>query len=138
MLDVEKKMSEKPKVTRTERGWGGHFIGVSRCRFRRNTLLECGEERIVVSTVGAATEDHGDEEQFSTIGLDRYYETAAFRAVKSGIYWEADVTKQVPFKGNWYISTLSETSDAEANDMHEAVVAELTEQLQNRARRRRA
>jgi hypothetical protein len=111
------------EVIRTERGWAGHFISASRCRFRRNTLLECGDKRIVVSTVGAM--DNGEQ-----IGYNRYYETMAFWARKDGIYWDSDTAKQAPFKSRWYIGTLSGTSDAEANAMHEAVVAELTERLQ--------
>jgi hypothetical protein len=111
------------EVIRTERGWGGHFISASRCRFRRNTLLECGDKRIVVSTVGAM--DNGEP-----LGYNRYYETAAFWAKKNGIYWDANTAKQVHFKSRWAIATLSETTDAEANEMHEGVVAELTERLQ--------
>jgi hypothetical protein len=110
------------EVKRTERGWAGHFISASRCRFRRNTLLGCGDKRIVVSTVGAM--DNGEP-----IGYFSFYETAAFRAKKNGIYWDANTAKQVHFKSKCCIPTLSETSDAEANEMHEAVVAELTERL---------
>jgi hypothetical protein len=120
----EEGMGEKLEVKRTERGWAGHFIDASRCRFRRNTLLECGEKRIVVSTIGAL--ENGER-----VGYNSYYETMAFPAKKKGIYWEANTdARYIPFARKWFISTLSETTDAEANDMHEAVVAEITEQLQ--------
>jgi hypothetical protein len=55
------------EVTRTERGWGAHFIGAGKCAFRRNTLLHRAGLYIVVSTVGAM---NGIEE----IGHDRIYE----------------------------------------------------------------
>jgi hypothetical protein len=120
--EEEESMSE---VIRTERGWAGHFISASRCHFRRNTLLECGKKRIVVSTVGAL-------ENGEPIGYASFYETMAFRAKKNGIYWDANTLKRVHFKSKWHIPTLSETSDAEANEMHEGVVAELAERLRKK------
>ena len=63
----------------TERGWAGHFICAARCNFRRNTLIESGDTRVVVSTVGALRLKE-DRQGFSDLGCDRTYETMAFRA----------------------------------------------------------
>ena len=125
------KPTKRRVVVRTERGWGGHFICAYRCRFRRNTLLECGEIRIVVSTVGSmwhwqAKEGDGKSD---TIGHDRYSETMVFHSdPKDARYHDADVGRgEVPFEAPWSID--HDDADDEANAMHEAVVAELTTRL---------
>lgn len=114
-------------VKRTERGWGGHYICASRCNFRRNTLLEYGDQRIVVSTVGAMADERRGK--FDEIGLKRFYETMAFAAKLDGIYWDADVTKEVVFDSKWAVRDVGPTSDQEANDMHESVVEEISQKL---------
>jgi len=118
------------EVKRTERGWVAHFVCASRCAFRRNTLLECGEQRVVVSTVGnmrkLAVEGPGTEE----IGIGRFYETMAFRAVFEDPYWEADISNQVNFESPRAISDAKQDADLRANAMHEAVVAEISGKLQ--------
>ncbi len=121
-------------VTRTERGWGGHFICASRCGFRRNTLLECGDIRIVVSTVGAMQKWEGDPRQDKNIsGIDtigafgRIYETMAFHASFQEGYWDADVSRDFSFESNWaLVEPMEQMHDQKANDMHEAVVDEIT------------
>lgn len=111
-------------LKRTERGWAGHFICASSCTFRRNTLLEYGDLKIVVSTVGAMV-----SKRFAQIGYNRFYETMAFVAKLDGVYWDADVTKQVSFASKWAVRDISSTSDQEANDMHESVVEEISQKL---------
>ena len=84
----------KDKVKRTERGWAGHFICGNDCRFRRNTLLEYGDKRVVVSTVGNLLYINPitKKGEITTIGLNRYYETMAFEATfENDFYWEADI-----------------------------------------------
>lgn len=111
-----------------ERGWPGHYVCAHDCEFRRNTLITVGEKRIVVSTIGASRINGMGPMQ--TIGIDRYYETMAFEAVLEGDYWEADVSKEVPFKSKKDICAespeeLPKCADLVANEMHEAVVAEI-------------
>lgn len=116
----------KPKIT--ERGWAGHFICAHRCLFRRNTLIDFGRKKIVVSTVGMMRLGEG---QFDTIGAGgRYYETMAFFARKEGPYWDADVSKQINFESEWAICAdsvkkLPADADNKADEMHNAVVSEL-------------
>jgi hypothetical protein len=115
-------------VKRTERGWAGHFIGAHSCHFRRNTLLEYGDTKIVVSTVGNMAGNKGSEE----IGLNRYYETMAFYSKEDdNLYHDADVGKQVSFESEWAISRvdIENGTDNQANDMHERVVQELTKKI---------
>jgi hypothetical protein len=117
-------------VTRTERGWPGHFIGGRECLFRRNTLLECGDRRVVVSTVGNYR-PLSTPGKITEIGLKRYYETMAFEATFDEPYWETDAECAVPFDSPWMIDHCRREADAEANAMHEAVVAELIDRLGN-------
>lgn len=120
----------KKKLKRTERGWAGHFCLSERCLFRRNTLLEYGDVRIVVSTVGELLQSsfQNNEGMFDTLGHERYYETCAFYAKRyQNRYWDADVSKEVEFESPWSISEID--ADDKANDMHEKVVKELSKKL---------
>ena len=116
------------EVKRTERGWAGHFCCSYDCRFRRNTLLEYNGVGIVVSTVGNMIRNGVPEE----IGLHRDYETMAFYVDKrTKEYKDADVRKQIFFDSNWQLKDNGDDDfiDNKANDMHEAVVKELSEKL---------
>lgn len=117
------------EVKRTERGWAGHFICSEYCQFRRNTLLEYGDKKWVISTVGRMiiTNPKTMKKEFDTIGHNRYYETMAFEAkeVENG-YIDADVEKIIDFESEWAIQDIKPDSEQRANDMHEAVVEELS------------
>ena len=112
------------KIIRTERGWCGHLIVGNSCKFRRNTLLDNGIKKIVVSTVGAYVSPLYPNE-FTEIGHNRYYETMVFEATLQGKYWDADVCKEIKFDSKWQVSTLNNNSDNEANEMHEDVLKEI-------------
>jgi len=114
------------EVKRTERGWAGHFVGAHHCEFRRNTLLECGEERLVVSTIGAYTPKQ--DGKYAWVNAYGFYETLVFKAGKEP-FWDADTTRQVLVEGTWYIDKLRSFVDIEANNMHEAAVCKVTEHL---------
>ena len=122
----------KPKIT--ERGWAGHFICAGECNYRRNTLIDFGRKKIVVSTVGMLRDrEENGLYGYRTIGAGgRYYETMAFRAKKEGPYWDADVSKQISFESEWAICSekgfkaLPDDADNLADRMHEAVVRELS------------
>lgn len=109
----------------TERGWAGHFIGANSCRFRRNTLLEYNDIKIVVSTVGLMENIKGG---FTTIGHNRYFETMAFHSnLEDTRYYDIDVSKQISFESEWAISEID--ADDKANIMHDAVVDEIAFKL---------
>lgn len=55
-------------------GIAGHFVEAHRCRFHLTTLVG----KVVVSTVGELVRRENQDE-FSTIGADRKYETMVFR-----------------------------------------------------------
>lgn len=117
------------KLKKTERGWPGHFISAHSCYFRRNTLLEYGDRRIIVSTVGNMHNTY--EEEIQEIGLDRYYETMAFEAIWEDPYWEANVKKEIYFENEWAIGEAERGADGRANLMHDLVVSELGKALIN-------
>lgn len=123
----KKSILVEPQVMRTERGWAGHFICGHRCLFRRNTLLEYGDIKIVVSTVGMMLMDYS-ENRYDEIELDRNYETMAFHAdANDKEFFDADVSREISFESNWAIK--EKFKDNEANKMHEDVVTEITENL---------
>tara|TARA_R110000851_G_scaffold256526_1_gene408966 strand:- start:482 stop:826 length:345 start_codon:yes stop_codon:yes gene_type:complete len=111
------------KVKTTERGWAGHFISCNRCLFKRNTLVEYGDIKIVVSTVGNLLIDN----EICTIGHYRHYETRAFHSKEDCKYNDADVEMVYDFDSEWRI--ISMDRDIEANEMHEQVVSEVTETI---------
>lgn len=90
---------------------------------------------MIVSTVGAmpATESASlvqPLKEFETIGDGRYYETMVFTAKRTQeVYWDADIRQRLTFQSPWKISDMTEASDLRANDMHEAVVAEIAGKL---------
>ena len=120
------------KIKITERGWAGHFCGSGSCQFRRNTLIEYGNKRVVVSTVGnyqpQDTPNNKDKREHE-IGINRFYETMAFKAKKEGVYWEADVSQVVRFRSNWALSELEQETDLKADKMHDKVVSEIYKKL---------
>lgn len=126
-------------VKRTERGWPAHFIFASRCVFHRNTFLECGDNRIVVSSVGhmEAWDKNQNVHKVETIGYNRYYETMVFNVKKETFegyedyYWDADTYNSVEFESPWAISDFIFTSDMRANDMHDAVVDEMAKRMES-------
>jgi len=117
-------------VKRIERGWGGHYILADRCLFRRNTLLIYGDIKIVVSTVGAMFNGKTIVREFEAIGGTHYFETMVFHAKKDDMrYHDADVKRQIHFTSPWQIKEI--IADDKANDMHEAVCAEIEQRLIN-------
>lgn len=117
-------MMENIMVVRIkERGYAGHFCASQSCSFRRNTLIEYGDKRIVVSTVGnyrSALNGEIDE-----IGCDRHYETMAFEAIFQYPYWEADIGKNVYIDAPCSLKGVEHDSDFKADEMHDAAVKEL-------------
>ena len=121
------------EVKRTERGWAGHFICSRDCGFRRNTLLEYGNRKWIISTVGAMRNRQTHEMEM--IGYDRWYETMCFEAKLQDGYWDADVEKEIFFEDGedleWGIYGESwkevmekyKTPDETANEIHESIVS---------------
>lgn len=130
-----KEEGKKMGVTRTERGWAGHYICANECKFRRNTLLEYKDRKWIVSTVGCYINPYG---KVDMIGADRRYETMVFEAKLCDGYWDANVKKQIYPDSDWCIWGHSwrevkednPTIDNVANDMHERIVHEMELKIQ--------
>lgn len=102
----------KDKVKRTERGWAGHFICAENCQFRRNTLLEYGKKKWIISTVGRyLTTDYTTKKlKFDAIGAgNRYYETMAFVGVEDADgYIDANTSEPIDYESDWAIHDIME------------------------------
>lgn len=125
-------MAKLKSLTITERGYAGHFAGWRNCDYRRNTLIEYGTRRIIVSSIGDyyLFEPDGPQE----IGHDRYFETKVFPAHLVEGYWVADTTREISIESPNQINkeTLTDSSFQTFNLMdnqHDDVVKEITEKL---------
>ncbi len=116
----------------TYRGWIGHYILADRCLFRLNTLVEVGESRVVVSTVGMLRTRDGKAWEPGGVGVKRNYETMAFWAslteTDAGNFWDPDTSRQVDFTSPWCWEKMEDEAKAQAG--HEAVVAEIAARLE--------
>jgi hypothetical protein len=125
-------MEFEDKLVITERGRPGNLCIEHECSFRRNTLIEYGDKKWIVSTVGGYYNRLKNKKD--TIGYNRWYETMAFEAEFIDGYWDANVSKEIDFDSSWglFAETWDELlqtypyPDNAANDMHDAVVKELT------------
>jgi len=115
-------------VIRTERGWAGHLCVSRDCLFRRNTLLEYGDVRVIVSTVGNYFPRHTS--RLETIGSGRHYETYTFLAVLEGPYWEAS-GDEIDSEG---LLGGEPDSDLKADAMHERMVEKVSHILADTGR----
>ena len=119
----------------TYRGWPAHFICGDRCVFHLNTLLEYNKTKIVVSTVGLMKDPEEvrkvlkqpDNEPYSEIGLNRYFETMAFHAEKRREFWDADVSKEISFDSQWAWSKPED--EWKANKGHLKIVQEISDKI---------
>lgn len=115
-------------VVRTEQGWAAHLCVSRDCLFRRNTLLECGDVRVIVSTVGNYIPQHINK--LETIGSGRHYETFTFLAVREGAYWEAS-GHEIDSEG---LLGGKPDSDLKADAMHERMVEKVSQILADTGR----
>lgn len=112
------------KVKTTERGWAGHFICSSDCRFRRNTLVHRlrDDVYIVVSTVGMMFLPDDTKGVPKEIGWKQHYETRLFYSNEHDKkFHDIDVHQEISRVLHWGIA--NPFKDNEANDMHDRHVA---------------
>lgn len=119
------------EIKRTERGWCGYIKGHQWCLFRRNTLLEYDDKKIVIATFGNYIDPLG----FCSAPIveNIWYQTIAGYAYKdSDGYWEIDGEKQIPIVADHMLQgthdemfDMAWLNDKKANEMHERVVEEM-------------
>lgn len=132
-LDLYRKrfdaLKDLDKVKITYRGWPGHYCMGSKCVFHLNTLVEVGDVRVVVSTVGNLRSGlphmYGAEE----VGCGRYYETMAFRAALIDGYWDQESGQSISLSGKTAVTRMTKQCDQEAQDMHEVAVRAITNRI---------
>ena len=120
------------EVKTTYRGWPGHFICAHQCVFRLNTLVECGKTKVVVSTVGQMLDPLNEDKNkivYAEIMPNRYFETMAFHAKKTGEFWDADVLRQINFDSPWHWDKV--TDEMKANNGHIVVVDEIIRKIKD-------
>lgn len=122
-------------VSKTERGWAAHFVGRNECAYHRNTLLECGDVRVIVSTVGNWRPRNGRDYVLCPIsserGQERHYETLTFLAVFEFGYWEIASGSGLDRDGCLGGEL---DSDLKADAMHERMVDKVTKSLSETGR----
>ena len=107
-------------TTVLERGWPGHHRLSRFCLFNRNTLIECGERRVIVSSVGEHLVGFNNPPKELPDG--GFFETKAFEADWHGTSWECDTERpiQLPNDRDWRVHDWQQ--HAEVNQMHEDAV----------------
>jgi len=112
----------------TERGWIGHYICGDKCRFRRNTLIECNGVSVVVSTVGLQFDQ--ETRDFDKFCNGSYFETKAFHVKEDDPrFRDADIGKEISFGAKNYIDFADADDIANAN--HDIIVEEIKQELLN-------
>lgn len=103
--------------------------------YHRNTLLEYGEQKVVVSTIGHYLPrnkrleywKHGKMD-YEMFGRNRHFETMAFLADDSQFH-DTDVTKEIGFSSNWELD--KPDMEMEADVVHDTVCDEIAEDMVN-------
>jgi hypothetical protein len=115
----------------TERGYSAHFCLSERCRFVRNTLLEYGDNKLIVSTVGRMRSL--DDKKYERTNASAYYETMVFKAVYIEPYWEIDPLSELYIDGvpRELTEDICHESDFKADLIHDNMVNHIKTNMEN-------
>jgi hypothetical protein len=114
-------------IKQTERGWAGHFCGAMNCKFRRNTLLEHNEIKIVVSSVGLWIDPENRNGYIPVWDNKHYFETKAFYANLEDTRYYDISNNEISIKSEHYIDEID--ADDRANIMHDHIVEEIKQRM---------